>query len=290
MGNTASNFFDDIIRTLSIESESAKFANIDADVLKEFYSVTGGNINVEPPPAPPPPSSQPAPTSASPATQTQAPPPPQEQPKSEAAPQLPVGMSDADLAAIAQMDMNTLQHNAKSCNRCPLYKERKNLVFGAGNPQANLMFIGEGPGRDEDEQGVPFIGEAGQLLTRMINAMQFTRSDVYITNIVKCRPPKNRNPELEEAETCIAFLKRQIELVKPEVIVLLGAVPLQFMMNKTGITRSRGQWLEYNGIKVMPTFHPAYLLRNPAARKDVWSDLQQVMQVFGKVHSPVVKR
>jgi DNA polymerase len=288
MGNSASNFFDDIIRTLSIEAESAKFANIDSNILKEFFSET----TVQ---SVPPPSGQTAPlygSDASPVSQpkTEIPPPePQQQHEQNIQPP-PVGMSPADISAIAQMDMPTLHHNAKSCNRCPLFQWRKNLVFGAGNPQADLMFIGEGPGRDEDEQGIPFVGEAGQLMTKMINAMQFTRSDVYITNIVKCRPPKNRNPEQQEAETCIAFLKRQIELIQPKVIVLLGAIPLQFLMKRTGITRSRGQWLEYNGIKVMPTFHPAYLLRNPAAKKDVWHDLQMVMQLFGKIHSPVVKR
>jgi len=288
MDNSANNFFDDIIRTLSIESESAKFANIKPEILNEFYSVNTPQYPQHHSPAPQPQQQYQKNNITTTANQ------PQQNPTTETVEQkqtaIPSGMSPADLAAIAQMDIQTLHNSAKSCNRCPLYQWRKNLVFGAGNPNAELMFIGEGPGRDEDEQGVPFVGEAGQLLTRMINAMQFTRSDVYITNIVKCRPPKNRNPEQEEANACIAFLKRQIELIQPKVIVLLGAVPLQFLMNKTGITRTRGQWLEYNGIQVMPTFHPAYLLRNPAARKDVWSDLQLVMQLFGKFHSPVVKR
>ena len=144
------------------------------------------------------------------------------------------------------------------------------------------MFIGEGPGADEDAQGIPFVGRAGELLTKMIKAMTFDRSEVYIANIVKCRPPENRNPSDEEAEVCIPFLKRQIELVNPKVIVLLGAVPLKYLMGKTGISRMRGTWMEYKGIQVMPTYHPAYLLRNPGAKKDVWQDLQEVMSVLGR--------
>ena len=156
------------------------------------------------------------------------------------------------------------------------------MVFGEGNPHAELMFIGEGPGMDEDKQGRPFVGAAGQLLDKMIIAMQYKREDVYIANIVKCRPPDNRNPEEDEAAQCLPYLKRQIELVSPKVIVVLGAVPLLRLLGKTGIMKLRGQWDEYNGIKVMPTFHPAFLLRSPEAKKDVWRDLQQVMQFLGK--------
>ncbi len=152
------------------------------------------------------------------------------------------------------------------------------------------MFIGEGPGVDEDAQGVPFVGAAGQLLTKMIAAMGRSRSEsdpakaVYICNIVKCRPPNNRNPEPVEAAACLGYLKRQIALVRPKVIVLLGAVPLRYLMNLTGITRLRGQWLEYDGIPVMPTFHPSFILRLSnvptefiTRKKEVWADLQAVM-------------
>ena len=144
------------------------------------------------------------------------------------------------------------------------------------------MFIGEAPGAEEDAQGIPFVGKAGELLTKMIRAMKYDRSDVYIANIVKCRPPGNRNPLEEEAEVCLPYLKRQIELVSPKAIVLLGAVPLKFMMGLVKISNYRGTWLEYEGIKVMPTYHPAFLLRNPDAKADVWKDLQQVMAYLGK--------
>ena len=170
-----------------------------------------------------------------------------------------------------------------ACRRCALADTRQNVVFGVGVPDAEVLFIGEGPGADEDEQGVPFVGKAGELLTKMIKAMTYDRSEVYIANIVKCRPPENRNPSDDEAEACLPLLKRQIELVNPKAIVLLGAVPLKYLMGKTGITRQRGIWMEYNGIQVMPTYHPAYLLRNPAAKADVWKDLQQVMRYLGKL-------
>ncbi|MCK5843250.1 MAG: uracil-DNA glycosylase [Victivallales bacterium] len=193
-------------------------------------------------------------------------------------------------ATLAAMDINALLAAARGCRGCPLHANRRNLVFGAGSPDADLMFIGEGPGREEDRQGVPFVGEAGQLLTKMINAMCFSRSEVYIANIVKCRPPNNRAPDDDEADACLPFLRRQIELVRPKVIVLLGAVALKYLMGVGGITRARGKWLNYNGIKAMPTFHPAYLLRNPQAKKDVWEDLQKVMALFGKTRSPISGR
>jgi DNA polymerase len=155
-------------------------------------------------------------------------------------------------------------------------------VFDDGNRNARLMFIGEGPGREEDEQGVPFVGPAGKLLTRMIAAMQFERSEVYIANIVKCRPPRNRNPEDTEAEACLPYLRRQIALVKPEVIVLLGAVPLRHLLGESGINRLHGRWYEFEGIPVMPTFHPAYLLRVDQRKRDAWEDLKKVMERLGK--------
>lgn len=197
----------------------------------------------------------------------------------------PVSFSAAPVdSALASMTLDELNSTAQKCKKCPLCAERNSVVFGEGSPNADIMFIGEGPGYDEDQQGRPFVGKAGSLLTKMIIAMQFSREQVYIANIVKCRPPKNRNPLPEEADTCLPYLQRQIELIQPKVIVVLGAVPLKYLLNKSGIMRLRGKWDSYNNIKVMPTFHPAYLLRNPGAKREVWSDLQQVMKLFGKIH------
>lgn len=187
--------------------------------------------------------------------------------------------------AVENLSLNELRAVVLNCHMCKLHSKRNAVVFGEGNPQAELMFIGEGPGLEEDMQGRPFVGAAGQLLDKMIAAMQYKREDVYIANIVKCRPPNNRNPEEDEVTQCLPYLKRQIELVAPKVIVLLGAVPLLHLLGKTGVKKLRGQWDEYHGIKVMPTFHPAFLLRSQESKKDAWSDLQQVMQVLGKVYT-----
>jgi DNA polymerase len=168
------------------------------------------------------------------------------------------------------------------CAACKLHSGRTTLVFGEGNPDAELMFIGEGPGRDEDMQGKPFVGRAGQLLTKMIEAMKFSRREVYIANIVKCRPPENRAPEGDEVEACLPFLMRQIELIKPKVIVLLGAIPAKSLLGVAGINQARGKWFDVMGIKTMPTYHPAYLLRQPAAKKYVWDDLKLVMAMLEK--------
>jgi uracil-DNA glycosylase family 4 len=168
------------------------------------------------------------------------------------------------------------------CRRCKLAGGRTNLVFGVGDPRAELMFVGEGPGADEDLQGEPFVGKAGQLLTRMIEAMGYRREQVYIANVVKCRPPGNRNPEPDEIEACEPFLKRQLEAVGPRVIVALGKFAAHTLLRSTlPITRLRGQWSEYAGVKVMPTFHPAYLLRSPQEKAKVWEDLKLVMAVLG---------
>ena len=156
-------------------------------------------------------------------------------------------------------------------------------MFGSGNPRAELVFVGEAPGQDEDLQGVPFVGKAGQLLTKMIEAMKFSRDDVYICNVVKCRPPNNRNPELAEIASCEPFLKAQLKTLQPKVIVALGKFAAQTLLrDATPITRLRGQWREYEGIPLMPTFHPAYLLRSPNEKKSAWLDLQEVMKRFGK--------
>ncbi|MFA6292371.1 MAG: uracil-DNA glycosylase [Victivallales bacterium] len=189
-----------------------------------------------------------------------------------------------------KMQLDELAATAAECTLCGLHKTRTKSVFGDGNRNAELMFIGEGPGKDEDEQGIPFVGRAGQLLTSMIIGMQFTREEVYIANIVKCRPPENRNPTDEEAEKCLPYLNRQIDIIRPKVIVLLGAVPLKYLLGLNGITKIRGTWYEYRGIKVMPTLHPAYLLRNPSAKREAWEDLKKVMKFFGKKPAPREKK
>jgi DNA polymerase len=168
------------------------------------------------------------------------------------------------------------------CTRCKLHRTRTNIVFGVGNPEARLMFVGEAPGEDEDLRGFPFVGKAGQLLTKMIEAMGLRRDDVYICNTVKCRPPNNRNPEPDELLACEPFLKGQLGAVKPEAIVTLGKFAAQSLLREsTPITRLRGQWREYEGIPVMPTFHPAYLLRSPGEKGKVWEDLKQVLKKLG---------
>ena len=168
------------------------------------------------------------------------------------------------------------------CTRCKLHKGRNKIVFADGNPKAKLIFVGEGPGRDEDMQGLPFVGRAGKLLTSMIEAMGLQRQDVYICNVVKCRPPENRLPEPDEIKTCSPFLLRQLEVVDPKVIVALGACAAQTLLQTTrGISHFRGQWQEFRGRKLMATYHPAYLLRNPPAKADVWKDLQMVMAELG---------
>jgi uracil-DNA glycosylase len=168
------------------------------------------------------------------------------------------------------------------CTRCKLHKARTKIVFGVGNSKADLVFVGEGPGRDEDAQGEPFVGRAGKLLTQMIEAMGLRRQDVYICNVVKCRPPENRLPEKDEIETCSPYLLRQLSVIQPKVICCLGSCSAQTMLQTTqGISRFRGEWFDYRGSKLIATYHPAYLLRNPAAKSEVWKDLQKVMSVLG---------
>jgi len=165
------------------------------------------------------------------------------------------------------------------CRRCPLCEGRKTIVFGEGNPKARLMFIGEGPGADEDAQGRPFVGRAGQLLDKMITAMKLKREDVYIANIVKCRPPGNRAPKQLEADTCIQFLERQIKAIKPQFICALGTIAAQHLLKTDKpISVMRGKFHDRDETKLMPTYHPAYLLRNPEAKKMVWEDLQKIMK------------
>jgi uracil-DNA glycosylase len=192
-----------------------------------------------------------------------------------------VSLFDA-VSRIADDSLLTIRTDLGECTRCKLHTTRNKIVFGDGNPKAELVFVGEGPGRDEDAQGLPFVGRAGKLLTQMIEAMGLERSDVYICNVVKCRPPENRLPEPDEIKTCSPFLLRQLDTIAPKVIVCLGACSAQTLLETNrGISHFRGQWLEFRGRKLMATYHPAYLLRNPAAKADVWKDLQKVMAVLG---------
>jgi DNA polymerase len=177
--------------------------------------------------------------------------------------------------------LDEVRRELGDCKRCKLCSGRTQIVFGSGNPHAQLVFVGEGPGAEEDTQGVPFVGAAGQLLTKMITAMGFTRDSVYICNVVKCRPPGNRNPEPDEITACEPFLKAQLQSLQPKVIVALGKFAAQTLLrDTTPITRMRGQWRSYEGVPLMPTFHPAYLLRNPGEKRLVWLDLQDVMKRF----------
>ncbi|MHB8068018.1 MAG: uracil-DNA glycosylase [Desulfobaccales bacterium] len=165
------------------------------------------------------------------------------------------------------------------CKRCKLSQGRQHIVFGDGSPRAALMFIGEGPGAEEDLQGLPFVGAAGQLLNNLLSKLGLRREEVYIANVVKCRPPENRNPEADETAQCLPFLLKQIEAIKPQVIVTLGRVATEALLgNLAPITQLRGKWQKYGKIKVMPTFHPSYLLRFPRERHKTWEDMQQVME------------
>jgi DNA polymerase len=168
------------------------------------------------------------------------------------------------------------------CMRCKLHTlGRTQVVFGVGNPDADLMFVGEAPGADEDVQGIPFVGRAGQLLTKIIEAIGLTRDDVYIANIIKCRPPQNRNPEPDEVATCEPFLFRQIDIIKPKIIVALGKYAAQTLLRtETPISRLRGQQFDYRGARLIPTFHPAYLLRNPSSKREVWEDMKLVKRLL----------
>jgi len=178
--------------------------------------------------------------------------------------------------------LEELENFISNCDKCKLSKERKNIVFGEGPSNARLVFVGEAPGMDEDLTGKPFVGQAGKLLTDIINAMGLTRDEVYICNIVKCHPPHNRDPEQDEIEMCLPFLEAQLSLIKPEIICAIGRISAQSLVRENfKITRERGQWQSFRGIPLMPTYHPAYLLRNPQAKKAVWEDMQQIMKKLG---------
>ena len=180
--------------------------------------------------------------------------------------------------------LESIRADLGDCRRCKLCSGRTHIVFGSGTSQTKLVFVGEGPGADEDAQGLPFVGAAGQLLTKIIEAIQLTRDQVYICNVVKCRPPSNRIPEEDEIAACSPFLFRQIESIRPQVICCLGAVASQTLLGtKTAVGKLRGRFHDYRGIQVMPTWHPAYLMRNPAAKRDVWDDVKKVRTLLDEV-------
>ena len=189
----------------------------------------------------------------------------------------------ADASVAQARTLSELRAAIGDCHRCKLAPHRTQVVFGVGNERARLVFVGEAPGHDEDVRGEPFVGRAGQLLTEIITkGMRLRREDVYIANVIKCRPPGNRNPEPDEVATCEPFLLRQLEIIAPEVIVALGKFAVQTLLRtKTPITQLRGRWHDYHGIRLMPTFHPAYLLRNPGDKRLVWEDIRKVMGVLG---------
>lgn len=189
--------------------------------------------------------------------------------------QVPVYASGAEALAAVRAEIG-------DCTRCKLHAQgRRQIVFGVGNPQADLMFVGEAPGADEDIQGIPFVGRAGQLLTKIIEAIELKREQVYIANVIKCRPPGNRNPEQDEVDTCEPFLFRQIDIIRPKVVVALGTFAARALLRTLDpISRLRGRVYDYRGAKLIPTFHPAYLLRNPASKREVWEDMKIVRGIL----------
>lgn len=192
--------------------------------------------------------------------------------------------ASGSLAAVGARGLEVVRDELGDCQRCKLAPRRTHLVFGVGSPDAPLVFVGEAPGADEDRLGEPFVGAAGQLLTKMIEAMGLRREEVYICNILKCRPPGNRNPEPDEIAACEPFLKRQLQAIRPRMIVALGKFAAQCLLRSNApISRLRGQFHHYEGIPLMPTYHPAFLLRTPSAKREVWSDLQQVMAELNRL-------
>ncbi len=184
-------------------------------------------------------------------------------------------------ASVRDSSLEEVRDDLGDCRRCKLCQDRTHIVFGSGNPQARLVFVGEGPGADEDRQGLPFVGRAGQLLTRMIEAIQMRRDEVYICNVVKCRPPGNRTPQEEEVAACSPFLVRQLAVLQPEVVCCLGLTAAQTLLQvRTPIGRLRGKIHSFRGARLVATYHPAYLLRNPAAKRDVWEDLKKIRSLL----------
>lgn len=194
-----------------------------------------------------------------------------------------IGSDSGEGAGPGEDGWEELKREALACRRCGLCEGRTHVVFGEGSPDAELMFVGEAPGRDEDQQGRPFVGRAGQLLTRMIEAMGLTREQVYIANVLKCRPPGNRDPAADEVEQCRPYLLRQIELIQPKVICALGRHALRALTDYQGaIGKVRGRPMQFFGRIVVPTFHPAYLLRSPGAKPDAWEDLKSILRLLGR--------
>jgi DNA polymerase len=226
-------------------------------------------VSLRPSPRPEPPAVAARPTDDEPLTPYPTPP--------------PVSYDDGQVMH-AGRGLTALRAEIGDCQRCKLAKGRRHIVFGTGNPEANLMFVGEAPGADEDAQGEPFVGAAGQLLNKMIQAMGYERHEVYICNVLKCRPPQNRNPEPDEISACEQFLRKQIAIVQPRVIVALGKFAAQFLCGEaTPITRLRGNLRTYNEIPVMPTYHPAYLLRDESRKGEAWADLKHVMGLLANM-------
>jgi uracil-DNA glycosylase len=189
--------------------------------------------------------------------------------------------TEAPPEPLDEMSLEAIRKEMGDCRRCQLWQSRTRLVFGEGDPKARLMFIGEAPGAEEDRQGEPFVGEAGQLLNRILNKMEISREEVYITNVVKSRPPGNRNPTAGEIAACRPFLIKQIQAIRPQIIVTLGLVPTQALLeSKAPLSRFRGKWQQWRGIAVIPTFHPAYLLRSPQDKFKTWEDMQKVLAVY----------
>lgn len=214
--------------------------------------------------------------------------PPSKNLPASAPPSAPLIVSSAKISGGTLLQ---IQQDLGECTRCKLHKTRNKIVFGDGSSSAKLVFVGEGPGADEDKQGLPFVGRAGKLLTQMIEAMGLQRTDVYICNVVKCRPPENRQPERDEVAACSPFLFRQLDALQPTAIVCLGSTAAQTLLQTNrGISQFRGEWLDFRGHKMLATYHPAYLLRNPAAKSEVWKDLQKVMAALGlEVKKPKAK-
>jgi uracil-DNA glycosylase family 4 len=183
----------------------------------------------------------------------------------------------------ARETLGAIRRDLGDCRRCQLSAGRKHIVFGQGDPKAKLVLVGEAPGYEEDVQGIPFVGEAGQLLTKMLKAINLSREEVYICNIIKCRPPKNRNPEPEEIAACIPFLQRQIEAISPRLICTLGAFAAQALLQSTqSISKLRGEFYRYKDIPLLPTYHPAYLLRNAGRKRQAWEDMQKLQEAYEK--------
>ena len=194
--------------------------------------------------------------------------------------------SAPETAGAAPETLEEIREDLGECTRCKLHGGRTNLVFGVGSPTADLVFVGEAPGRDEDRQGIPFVGRAGQLLTRIIAAIGLSRDEVYIANVIKCRPPNNRNPEPDEVATCEPFLFRQLDVIRPRVVVALGGFAIRTLLRTDeAVSRLRGRVFDYRGAKLIPTFHPAFLLRSPERKRDVWEDMKRVRALLAEPES-----